>query len=103
MELKDVKHNVKDRVSGIKGIISILPRKKVLVNLDDEKLLSDIDGALEELRRADLYFDMAKEGKMIEYAIHLQSAARTKYEYLLQEAKERKLRGCCKVEVIEVE
>lgn len=54
---------------------------------NQRKLLNDIEKAREEIERCSVYFDTVKEPHLVDYAIHMEEAAKAKYMYLLNEAK----------------
>lgn len=54
---------------------------------NQRKLLKDIEKARQEIQRCSIYFDTVKEPHLVDYAIHMEEAAKSKYMYLLNEAK----------------
>lgn len=51
------------------------------------KLLNDIEKSREEINRCSIYFDTVNEPHLVDYAIHMEEAAKAKYMYLLNQAK----------------
>lgn len=60
---------------------------------EDERLLTELNKALEEWENAELYFQSVVEPGLIDYAIHNMEASRTKYLYLLKNAREKGIRA----------
>lgn len=59
---------------------------------DDKSLIKAIMDSQEEICRARNYFELAKEPVLIDYAIYLEQAAKSRYTYLLHEAKKRDIK-----------
>ena len=55
---------------------------------EDEKFLEQLNQAHEEWHNAELYFQSVTEPDLIDYAIYKMEASRTKYIYLLKQARE---------------
>lgn len=55
---------------------------------EDEKFLEQLNKAHEEWQHAELYFQSVTEPDLIDYAIYKMEASRTKYVYLLKQARE---------------
>jgi hypothetical protein len=55
--------------------------------LQQKKLLNDIEKAREELERCRIYFDFVKDPHLVDYAIYMEEAAKSKYMYLLNKVK----------------
>ena len=55
---------------------------------EDEKFLEQLNQAHEEWQNAELYFQSVTEPDLIDYAIYKMEASRTKYFYLLKQARE---------------
>ncbi len=55
---------------------------------EDEKFLEQLSQAHEEWHNAELYFQSVTEPDLIDYAIYKMEASRTKYIYLLKQARE---------------
>jgi hypothetical protein len=66
--------------------------KKLSYTKDQTELVKAIEEAREQLQYARRYFDIVDEPKLIDHAIYMEDAARTKLTYLLGEAKERGIR-----------
>jgi len=54
---------------------------------EEEKLLEQLNRALEEWHDAELYFQSVTEPELIDYAIYKMEASKTKYFYLLKQAR----------------
>ncbi|MFA9397182.1 MAG: DUF2508 family protein [Clostridiaceae bacterium] len=54
-----------------------------------ENLITAIKDAENELRFCDEYFDNVKDDRLLEYAIYKGKAAKSRYEYLINIAKEK--------------
>ena len=52
-----------------------------------KKLLNDIEKARQELERCRIYFDSVKDPYLVDYAIYMEEAAKSKYMYLLNKVK----------------
>ncbi|MBM7872264.1 hypothetical protein JOC70_003819 [Clostridium pascui] len=61
-------------------------------NEEDKKLIKAIMESQEEISRATNYFQIAKEPILIDYAIYLEQAAKSRYIYLLNQAKKRNIK-----------
>lgn len=68
-----------------KAIIEYLSGKNY--TKDQQEILDAIVDAKNEWDRARQYFDLVSEEKLVDYAIHMEDAARLRYVYLLQMAK----------------
>lgn len=55
---------------------------------EEEKFLEQLNKALEEWHDAELYFQSVTEPELIDYAIYKMEASKTKYFYLLKQARE---------------
>lgn len=55
---------------------------------EDEKFLEQLNQAHEEWQNAEAYFQGVTEPDLIDYAIYKMEASRTKYIYLLKQARE---------------
>ncbi|MFA5523213.1 MAG: YaaL family protein [Tissierellales bacterium] len=55
---------------------------------EDEKFLDQLSQAHEEWQNAEIYFQSITEPDLIDYAIYKMEASRTKYIYLLKQARE---------------
>lgn len=60
---------------------------------EDERILTELNKALEEWEDAELYFQNVTEPELIDYAIYNMEASRTKYLYLLKNAREKGIRA----------
>ncbi|MCH3965432.1 MAG: YaaL family protein [Clostridium sp.] len=70
-----------------RNIFRFLISKSSRYTKNQRKLLNDIEKAREEIERCSAYFDTVKEPHLVDYAIHMEEAAKAKYMYLLNEAK----------------
>lgn len=59
---------------------------------EDKKLIKAIMESQEEIYRARNYFELAKEPILIDYAIYFEQAAKSRYIYLLNQAKKRNIK-----------
>ncbi|WP_352420347.1 YaaL family protein [Proteiniborus sp.] len=55
---------------------------------EDERFLEQLNQAHEEWHNAELYFQSVTEPDLIDYAIYKMEASKTKYVYLLKQARE---------------
>lgn len=55
---------------------------------EQRELIDSIEEAMEELNRARQYFEMVSEPRLIDYAIHMEDAAKARFTFLLNKAKE---------------
>lgn len=69
-----------------KAIIDYLSRNTEYSERHKE-LIEAIEEAREEMERASEYFQMVNSPRLVDYAIHLEDAAKTKFMYLLNQAK----------------
>lgn len=76
-------------------IASYLLMKRSKYTADQKRLLSDIDKAREDLEISRIYFNAVKDPCLVDYAIHMEEAAKAKYMYLLNEAKKSGLKIEC--------
>ncbi|SCG81724.1 hypothetical protein DW1_0103 [Proteiniborus sp. DW1] len=60
---------------------------------EDEKFLEQLNQAHEEWYNAELYFQSVTEPDLIDYAIYKMEASRTKYIYLLKQAREKGIKA----------
>lgn len=54
---------------------------------DQKELIIAIREAMEEINRTMMYFEFVNDPKLIDYAIYMQEAAKSRYIYLINEAK----------------
>ena len=66
--------------------------KKNSPSIEDLEMISAIREAKEDWKTAALYFELVDEPALVDYAIYLQQAARTRYTYLLKKAKEQNIK-----------
>ncbi|GAA0731254.1 YaaL family protein [Clostridium malenominatum] len=59
---------------------------------DEKRLINSIADAISEIKKAREYFEMFKEPHLIDYAIYLEEAAKARYTYLLNEAKDKEIK-----------
>ncbi|MCI1945918.1 DUF2508 family protein [Clostridium luticellarii] len=69
------------------NIAKYLIMKNSKYTLQQKKLLNDIEKAREELERCRIYFDFVKDPHLVDYAIYMEEAAKSKYMYLLNKVK----------------
>lgn len=74
-----------------KAIIDYLYRN-VKYTKEHKELIEAIEEAREEMERASQYFEMVSSPMLVDHAIHSEDAARTKFMYLLNQAKELGIR-----------
>ncbi|MEW9097203.1 MAG: DUF2508 family protein [Clostridiaceae bacterium] len=58
---------------------------------EEKKLICSIIDAMNDIKVAREYFQMVKEPGLIDYAIYMEEAAKARYTYLLNEAKDKKI------------
>lgn len=59
---------------------------------EEKKIIACIIEAVEEIERARAYFQMVNDPRLVDYAIYMEEAAKAKYTYLLNEAKDKKIK-----------
>lgn len=69
-----------------------IPGKKGDLNLEQKNLLLAIQEARHEWRQCSEYFDVVNEPELIDYAIYKEAAAKSRYIYLLMQAKKMDIR-----------
>ncbi|MEY8001540.1 DUF2508 family protein [Clostridium sp. Mt-5] len=74
------------------NIVKYLIMKNSKYTLRQKRLLNDIEKAREELERCRIYFDSVKDPHLVDYAIYMEEAAKSKYMYLLNEVKKNGLK-----------
>lgn len=77
-----------------KEILRYITRKSIYT-AEQKLLLSAIDKAREDLKNARQYFEVVNDPSLVDYAIYMESAAKAKYIYLLNEAKKNNLKTVC--------
>jgi hypothetical protein len=55
---------------------------------EQKQLIKSIEEAREELFRARQYFEMVADPQLVDYAIYTEQAAKSRFVYLLNQAKE---------------
>lgn len=75
-----------------KNIIKFLLAKKSTYTKEQKKLLNDIEEARQEITRCEIYFNKVKDPHLVDYAIHMEEAAKSKYMYLLSQAKKSNIK-----------
>lgn len=60
---------------------------KIKYNLDQKYIIAAIEEARKELQICRDYFEIVNEPTLVDYAIYREAAAKSKYIYLLTEAK----------------
>lgn len=74
-----------------KKIVSYLIKKSKYTE-EQKRLLKAVDKAREELNVARQYFNIVNDPRLVDYAIYMEEAAKSKYMYLLNEAKKAGLK-----------
>lgn len=69
-----------------KNIINYLSQN-IKYTKEQQEIIKAIDEARMELERARQYFEMVTESKLIDYAIYMEEAAKSRYSYLISEAR----------------
>ncbi|MCD2346787.1 DUF2508 family protein [Clostridium guangxiense] len=64
-----------------------IPGKKSSLSVEQKKLLLAIEEARHEWKQCSEYFDVVSDPKLIDYAIYKEAAAKSRYIYLLMQAK----------------
>ncbi|WP_027626457.1 DUF2508 family protein [Clostridium lundense] len=59
---------------------------------EEKKIIASIIETIEEIERARAYFEMVKDPRLVDYAIYMEEAAKAKYMYLLNEAKNKNIK-----------
>lgn len=85
-----------------KAIINYL-FKNVNYKEENKDLLQAIEEAKSEMETANQYFNMASSKALVDYAIHLEDAAKTRLMYLLNVAKETGVKVDTNISLREVE
>jgi hypothetical protein len=85
-----------------KAIIDYLA-KNAKYTEEHKELIKAIEEAREEMESASQYFETVSAPPLVDYAIHLEDAARTKFMYLLNEAKLAGVKGDTNIYLREVE
>ncbi|ERI93004.1 hypothetical protein HMPREF1982_01961 [Clostridiales bacterium oral taxon 876 str. F0540] len=62
---------------------------KIKYTEDQKELIKAIDEAKEEMERAAHYFEQVSTPELVDYAIYMDQAAKSRFVYLLKEAKEK--------------
>jgi hypothetical protein len=65
---------------------------KIKYTEDQKELIKAIEEAREGLYRARQYFEMVTDPQLVDYAIYMEQAAKSRFTYLLNEAKENGIR-----------
>lgn len=96
MENTTLQQKKKDQGIGT-NILNLLTTLKTKISpiqdREEDELLRILREAHSEWKSAELYFQTVTEPDLIDYAIYEMEAARTKYIYLLKQAREGGLRG----------
>jgi hypothetical protein len=64
-----------------------IPGKKSSLSIEQKRLLLAIEEARHEWKQCTEYFDVVSDPKLIDYAIYKEAAAKSRYVYLLMQAK----------------
>lgn len=75
-----------------RNIVKYLLEKNSKYTKSQRKLLKDIESARLEIERCSVYFDTVKDRNLVDYAIHMEEAAKAKYMYLLNKARKNGLK-----------
>jgi hypothetical protein len=59
---------------------------------NEDAIITAIEDAVNQIEFARNFFENVCEPKLVDYAIYLEEAAKARYEFLLSEAKRRKIR-----------
>jgi hypothetical protein len=57
-----------------------------------KELITAIEEAREELQRARNYFEQVNDPQLVDYAIYMEQAAKARFTYLINQAKENGIR-----------
>lgn len=63
--------------------------KNIKYSEEQRQIIKSIEEAREELNRARQYFELVSEPGLVDYAIYMEQAAKSRYSYLLVEAKKK--------------
>lgn len=86
--IKNKEGNARGFNKNINQFISKLKNNFALSEVnEDERFLEQLNQAHEEWQNAELYFQSVTEPDLIDYAIYKMEASRTKYVYLLKQAR----------------
>jgi hypothetical protein len=61
---------------------------KIKYTEEQKELIKAIEEAREELYRARQYFEMVTDPQLVDYAIYMEQAAKSRFTYLINQAKE---------------
>ena len=79
------------------GVLNLLNSLKIkfspIQDSEEDELLKMLREAHSQWKSAELYFQTVTEPDLIDYAIYEMEAAKTKYIYLLKQAREGGIRG----------
>lgn len=65
---------------------------KIKYTDEQKELIKAIDEAKEEMEKAAYYFEQVSTPELVDYAIYMEQAAKSRFIYLLKEAKEKGIR-----------
>ena len=69
---------------------------------EQREIIEAIEDARQELQIALAYFNIVSDSKLIDYAIHMENAAKARYTYLLAEARRLEVKVDCSYMIEEV-
>lgn len=75
-----------------KGIVDHLS-KKIKYTEEQQEIIRAIEETKKELDRARQYFEAVKEPMLVDYAIYMEQAAKSRFSYLLEEAKRQGIKA----------
>ena len=55
----------------------------------DKEIIEAIEDAIREWKSARTYFEFVSEPKLVDYAIYMEAAAKSRYAYLIGEARKK--------------
>lgn len=76
----------------VKKKITKLLNNKMNYDLDQKYIIDAIEEARKELQLCRDYFEIVNEPDLIDYAIYKEAAAKSRYTYLLSQAKKLNIR-----------
>lgn len=82
-----------EKINNIIKFFSDLKDKiEIRQKYGEEEMLQNLNKAHSEWKKAELYFQSVTEPELIDHAIYNLEAARTKYLYLLKQARRKKIK-----------
>lgn len=86
-KLREINKNISRLMDKIKNNIAA---KEIS---EEERFLEELKQAHEEWQRSEQYFQNVTEPDLIDYAIHKIEASKTKYIFLLKQAREKRIKA----------